>query len=108
MKLNPNHFDSLHLKGLVLVVKGDLIGAAEYLEKARSRRPSHSDVVSLLVDVYEKLGQSDKARAITDEYVSLMDKREKRKDTLKFGAIGFVGAAIAEMTGIEIGGEWGE
>ena len=102
MKLNPNHFDALWLKGLVEVAKGDLDSAVDYLERALSRRKSHREVALLLIEVYGGLDRKEDAERVASETLAAIDKREGRKDALKFGTLGVAGAIIADLTGIEI------
>jgi tetratricopeptide (TPR) repeat protein len=103
LKLNPNHFDSLWLKGLVEVAKGNLKSAVGFLERALIRRKHHRDLAILLIDVYEKLGRTEDAERVASDTLSAIEKREARKDALKFGTVGLAAAIIADLTGIEIG-----
>ncbi len=63
LKLKPTHYSANLLYGRILALQGHAAEALPYLQKAAQVQPSSVDPHFFLVDVYNQLGQPEKAQS---------------------------------------------
>ncbi len=80
LRLTPEHFESRLLKGSVELARGELTEAAATLEAILGQQTMDFRVHHKLSQVYARLGQTERARAASEEAARIRDLRARFAD----------------------------
>ena len=73
---HPNQYEVVVGLGFAYLMKGDVANARDYLERARTLRPSGTSLLNALGECYERLGEPAKARQVFQSSLE-MDPEQK-------------------------------